>query len=281
MGIRPPIGDVNIVNRPSWPNNRPTRPPIFINNRPINVNVIRPGSRPWFDYHFHPWHRGYWSWWRPPGWFLGGVSTGWLMAPRGPTFVFSNPFFNQSTTVFNYSQPLPAPPEDPVNDPQTLSAAESATDVFDRAREAFKDDDYKGALALVDQAITELPTDATLHEFRALCLFALKEYKQAAETLYTVLAAGPGWDWATMISLYPDVATYTAQLRALESFHKANPNSAEASFVLAYQYLVQGHLDAAIRQLENVAKLLPESQLTAQMLTSLKAEPNTEVPIPG
>jgi hypothetical protein len=35
---------------------------------------------------------------------------------------------------------------------------------------------------------------------------------------------------------YPDAATYTAQLRALEAYHKASPGSAEASFVLAYHY---------------------------------------------
>ena len=39
--------------------------------------------------------------------------------------------------------------------------------------------------------------------------------------LYVVLTAGPGWDWATMVGLYPDVDTYTRQLRALEAAIKA------------------------------------------------------------
>jgi tetratricopeptide (TPR) repeat protein len=184
-----------------------------------------------------------------------------MLAPGSPTFVFSNPFFTQSTVVFNYSQPLPPPPEDPVNDPGSLDTADAAIETFDRAREAFASGDPQGALGLVDSAIKKLPTDATLHEFRALCLFALKDYRRAAETLYAVLAAGPGWDWETMHSLYADVATYTDQLRALEAYQRANPNSPEASFVLAYHYLVLGHLDAAIKQVENVAKLLPESQV--------------------
>ena len=152
---------------------------------------------------------------------------------------------------------------------------------FDRAREAFARGDPKAALALVDAAIKDLPTDATLHEFRALCLFALKDYRRAAETLYAVLAAGPGWDWETMHALYPDVATYTEQLRTLEAYQRANPTSPEASFVLAYQYLVLGHLDAAIRQLENVVKLLPESQLASELLAALKAEANEHAPSPG
>jgi tetratricopeptide (TPR) repeat protein len=260
---------------------RPPGRPIIINRRPININVIRPGSRPWYDYHFHPWFRGYWSWWRPAGWFVGGASTGWMLAPRGPTFVFSNPFYDKSTVVFNYSQPLPPPPEDPVNDPRSLDIADAAVETFDRAREAFARGDPREALALVDSAIKELPTDATLHEFRALCLFALKDYQRAAETLYVVLAAGPGWDWETMHTLYADVATYKDQLRALEAYQRANLKSPEASFVLAYHYLVLGHLDAAIRQLENVARLLPESQLTSELLAALKADANGHAPAPG
>jgi tetratricopeptide (TPR) repeat protein len=272
-----------MFNRPNRPRNRPVRPPdrpLIINNRPININVVRPGSRPWFDYHFHPWHRGYWGWWRPAGWFLGGASAGWMLAPREPTFVFSNPFYDQSTVVFNYSQPLP-PPADAVNDSEVLETADWAVETFDRAREAFARGDPKAALALVDAAIKDLPTDATLHEFRALCLFALKDYRRAAETLYAVLAAGPGWDWETMHALYPDVETYTEQLRNLEAYQRANPTSPEASFVLAYQYLVLGHLDAAIRQLENVVKLLPESQIASELLAALKAEANEHAPSPG
>ncbi|HEY1380010.1 MAG TPA: tetratricopeptide repeat protein [Gemmataceae bacterium] len=301
MGIRPPIGTlpdrpgIGGGNRPNWPGtggwNRPNRPgnrpirppdrPIIINNRPINITTVRPWSRPWFDYHFHPWHRGYWGWWRPAGWFTGGVATGWMLAPRSPTFVFSNPFFDQSTVVFNYSVPLPPPPADAADDPQMLDAADAAVETFDRAREAFARGDPRTALTLVDGAIKELPTDATLHEFRALCLFALRDYRRAAETLYAVLAAGPGWDWDTMHSLYADPAAYTEQLRALETFQRANPTSPEASFVLAYHYLVLGHLDAAIRQLENVVRLLPGSQLSSELLAALKAEVNQHAPPPG
>jgi tetratricopeptide (TPR) repeat protein len=202
-----------------------------------------------------------------------------MLAPNQPTFVFNNPFHDQSVTVFNYSQPLPPPPDDPVNDGRSIATADSAMEIFDRAREAFQNGDYQKALALVDTAIQELPTDATLHEFRALCLFALKDYKQAAATLYVVLAAGPGWDWETMRYFYPDVSTYTEQLRALEASWKDNPRSAESGFVLAYHYLVLGYVDAAIGQLEDVVKRLPESQLSVELLAALKAE--RSAPSPG
>jgi tetratricopeptide (TPR) repeat protein len=204
-----------------------------------------------------------------------------MLAPTQTTYVFNNPFHDQSITVFNYSDPLPAPPEDPANDTQALDAAEKAVDLFDRAREAFMKENYKEALGLVDKAIQELPTDATLHEFRALCLFALKDYRQAAGTLYAVISAGPGWDWETKKSHYVDLATYTQQLRALEAYQKANPKSAEASFVLAYHYLVLGHLEYAIRQLDNVVTIVPESHLAAELLEALKTELSQQSPPPA
>ena len=88
-----------------------------------------------------------------------------------------------------------------------------------------------------------MPNDPTLHEFRALALFALGRYDEAAAALYAVLSVGPGWDWLTLISLYGNPDTYTQQLRALESYVTQNPNSAAGRFVLAYHYLTAGPHD--------------------------------------
>src|SRR5204863_497650 len=117
-----------------------------------------------------------------------------------------------------------APPEPPV--------ADQATAAFNQAREAFKAGDYGNARQLVQRALTQMPNDTTLHEFLALVLFAQGQYEQAAAPLYAVLAVGPGWDWTTLSGMYPDVATYTGQLRNLEAFNNANPRSAQARFVL-------------------------------------------------
>ena len=140
---------------------------------------------------------------------------------------------------------------------------------FDDARAAFKKGDYAKAQELADKAIALLPSDATLHEFRALTLFAQGRYKDAAATLYAVLAAGPGWDWKTMRGLYPDEDTYTRQLRALEEYVRKDPKSADARFVLAYQYLVLGSKDAAVAQLREVVRLQPQDQLSAALVKAL------------
>jgi tetratricopeptide (TPR) repeat protein len=119
-----------------------------------------------------------------------------------------------------------------------------------------------------------------LHEFRGLALFALKRYQEAAGAVYAVLSVGPGWDWTTLSSLYPNVEVYTEQLRALEEYRKQNPKSAEAHFLLAYHYLTCGHTDAAAKEFKEVISLNPKDQLSAQLLASLSTPTGAEEPKP-
>ena len=120
----------------------------------------------------------------------------------------------------------------------------------------------------------ELKTDPVLHEFRALCLFALKRYDEAAAVTYAVLSAGPSWDWATMINLYSGIDVYTAQLRELEAYAKQNPKSAPAHFELAYLYMAQGSKEAAARKFNEVAALQPADKLSIQLAKTL--DPSAE-----
>ncbi len=224
----------------------------------------------------------------PSLWVAGWGTPGWAWG-RNETFVFYNPFVvvpaaTSTTTIIevpvfiDYSRPLPLPAEEEIFADETSDdspqpedgVTQQAMDYFDKAKAAFKDSDFKAALQSIDNGIELLPSDATLHEFRALCLFALEDYQQAAATMYAVLAAGPGWNWETMASLYRDTSTHTQQLRALEAHVVANPDDSAAAFLLAYQYMTMGHLDAAVRKWERVAQLLPEDQLTAQLLEAFR-----------
>ena len=121
-----------------------------------------------------------------------------------------------------------------------------------------------------------MPNDTTLHEFLALVLFAQGQYEQAAAPLYAVLSVGPGWDWTTLSGMYPDVATYTGQLRKLEAYITANPRSANARFVLAYEYLCEGHDENALAQLKQVVKLQPGDTLSAQLIA--RSQPPGDTP---
>ena len=142
---------------------------------------------------------------------------------------------------YDYAQPI-----DTVSAPAPEDVTSQAVSSFDAARESFRQGDYASALQQTDAALAKTPNDTALHEFRALCLFALGRYDEAAASLFAVLSVGPGWDWSTLVGLYPNVETYTAQLRTLEDACRANPQSAPDWFVLAYHYLTQGHNDAAV-----------------------------------
>ncbi len=256
-------------------------------------------NNPYWGYH-QGWMHGYWNghypggwgwnnywggypgyWWGGFGWGLG-AGLGWGISPWlfGPMLYdwgyasYYNPYYDiayppavvaTQPLVYDYSQPISAAAQAPDETVMT-----QATTLFDSAREAFKNADYARALDLTDQCLKQTPNDPALHEFRALALFALKRYDEAAAALYAVLSVGPGWDWTTLIGLYSDPETYTQQLRALEDYCTQNPNSAPARFVLAYQYLTEGFSDAAIRQLKNVTELQPKDQLSAQLVRQLE-----------
>jgi hypothetical protein len=69
--------------------------------------------------------------------------------------------------------------------------------------------------------------------------------------------------------LYPDVDAYTGQLRALERYVLAHPQSAGAHFLLAYHYTICGHNDAAAAQLKAVVRFDPKDRLSADLLRML------------
>jgi hypothetical protein len=87
-----------------------------------------------------------------------------------------------------------------------------------------------------------------------------------------------------MSGLYPNADTYTKQLRALEAYTKDHPKEADAHFVQAYQYLVLGSKDAAVKELKEVSKLQPKDKLSAalvQALTPGETAPAGGAPKPG
>src|SRR5262249_48604322 len=160
----------------------------------------------------------------------------------------------------DYSQAITVPTAQEV---QRIDEAvpKKATSKLDQARAAFRDGDYSTAQALGEEAIERLPSDPTLHEFRALVLFARGRSRAASAAPDAVLSIGPGMDWDTMASLYPDNETYTKQLRALESYVKDHPKTGYAHFLLAYHYLVLDEKEGASEELATVLKLDPKNQL--------------------
>ena len=193
---------------------------------------------------------------------------------------YANPYYTEplviDNTTINYSQPLAAPPDMVASPPATENplppgVTQEGMKNFDAALGAFYDGKFKEALQLTNKALATMPKDAVIHEFRALVLFSMGNYKEAAATLHPVLAVGPGWDWTTMSSLYP--GNYTPHFRALETWVGDNPKAPEGHFVLAYHYMTQGHTEAAADELKEVLKLTPNDTVSAQLLKMMGKSP--------
>jgi tetratricopeptide (TPR) repeat protein len=185
---------------------------------------------------------------------------------------YSNPYYAESSGGgYDYSEPVMTAPMEP-----TSSGAAPPSNVppevvskFDQAREAFLQREYTKALALTDESLKQLPHDAVIHEFRSLVLFAMGRYQEAAAVINAVLAVGPGWDANTLIGLYPDMDTYTAQFRALEKARNENPKSADIHFLLGYHYLTCGYSDAALTEFRQAAELQPKDTVAASLVATL------------
>jgi tetratricopeptide (TPR) repeat protein len=251
----------------------------------------------------YSWIRGYWGspwlarwdsywarrWLRRYPLALGFGTTWWGLNRVGYQFgyyPYDNPYAGDPVALgggvmCDYSQPLVQPMGGDAQGQESQSSA--------LARKAFMERNYRLALSDVNDALKDAPQDAALQEFRALVLFAMGDYKGAAAPLDGVLAVGPGWDWKTIRGLYPDGATYTKQLRALEKFVANNPKDAAGHFVLGYHYVGMGYAPYAVKQFQQATDLEPKDAVSRQMVTMLtkgaaKDDPNeadNEPPLPG
>jgi len=216
-------------------------------------------------------HLGYG--WNP--WYFNSIGHRW-----GYYGAFHNPYYfaDHYRYPYDYSQPVYITYVSPEQARQPASSRD-----FDEARAAFRRGEYERTLTLLDRVVKETPSDNTAHEMRALTLFALGRYEEAAGGLNALLAVAPGWNWETMRGLYPNVDTYTRQLRALEDFVKDHDDNAAGHFVLAYHYLVAGHQDAAQRHLQDVVELEPGDRVAKQLLHGLEKReaPSEDLPPPA
>lgn len=257
------------------------------------------------------------GWWAPLAfgaatWGLASTVGGWglgydTMGYGGGAYV--NPYYASipSTVVasspYDYSQPVVVN-NSITNDGDLSNAtdaqggvggtaaggAATAAPVNDEANAAvddglakFKAGDYVGALAGFDRAVKASPKDSVIHEVRALTLFALGRYPEAAATLNAVLVSAPGMDWTTISNVYGSVDAYTAHLRKLEDFCRANPDSASGHFVLGYHYLVGGHADMAAEALKVVVAKQPGDLVAKRLLEAITPpeEPKAEAEQPA
>ncbi|MES2661175.1 MAG: tetratricopeptide repeat protein [Verrucomicrobiota bacterium] len=270
------------------------------NNFRNNYNyAYRPnywGSRPWWGASsYHGWHHGCWNYGYNSRWYgshyyyndndfakgfmwgIGVWSLGNLIYDMGYQS-YRNPYpappvqSSDSKTTIVYTQPVSVTAAaTPPGDEEVAKLAETKSDeALERSRAAFKQGDYVTALKADEEAIGYTPGDNTLHEYRALCLFALGKYGDAAGVLNAVLASGPGWGWDTMVDFYPSSTVYDGQLRKLEAYVKGTPAAADGHFLLGYQYLVCGYTDKAYEQFKRTVELQPADSIARQLRDLMK-----------
>jgi tetratricopeptide (TPR) repeat protein len=149
------------------------------------------------------------------------------------------------------------------------AAREKCAVMVESAKRLFRAGDYDEALERLNEAIAGCGDSAALHEFRGLVRFAKGDYQETSASLHAALATTQGWTWAVLINHYGDPPVYTKQLRALETFARRHPDDSAARFVLAYHYMVTGHLDHATHELEMVSRLEPDDRVALEILKRL------------
>jgi tetratricopeptide (TPR) repeat protein len=203
---------------------------------------------------------------------------------------YSNPYYTESMPAY-YTEPVISAPMEVVQAPAVQvegslppGVSPEGASKFDQARAAFFEGRYGDSLKLCDAAITQLPHDAVLHEFRALVLFALQRFDESAAAIHPVLDVGPGWDWKTLESLYPNVDVYTGQLRALEAARNQNPRDAALYFLLGYHYLTCGYNEQALDSFKQALALQPKDAVAAALVATLSprdAQPAQPAAVPA
>jgi tetratricopeptide (TPR) repeat protein len=274
---------------------------IWGNNNRVNVNInnnfrnsynfaYRPnywGARPWWGASScHGWHHGHWNY----GWSSSYYRRHWYYSDSSfasgfmwgiAVWSFGNLIYDMGYNT--YRNPYPAPPvqntyitytqpvsvaaaANPPGDEGAVEIAEAkSAEAVERSRTAFKRSDYVTAMSAVDEALGYTPGDVTLHEYRALVLFALGKYADAAGVLNPVLASGPGWGWSTMVDFYDSSTTYDEQLRKLEAYVKGDPDGAPGHFLLGYHYMVCGHTEQSYEQFAKTVELQPADSIARQL----------------
>ncbi|QDT64183.1 tetratricopeptide repeat protein [Calycomorphotria hydatis] len=263
----------------------------------VTINSKHWNGRPWwYKPDYGNWHHGNWHGryyfrgrdsWRhvdtsQAPWLNGLVSWGLgNLVYRTGYQPYTNPYYLRpvvfGTTTINYSKPISVYRSQyellySNNEAKAQQLREQALRYFEVARQAFYLGDANRALDYINRAIALMPDDTSMHEFRALVLFSVGQYAEAAEVIHAVLAVAPGWDWTTMSGLYRDNDIYASQLRQLEQFVRFNPRRADARFLLAYHYITTGYPEQAEQQLRSSLILNPKDQLTSDLLALLRED---------
>ena len=208
---------------------------------------------PWFGFGWWP---GYY------GFYYGAPYCGGVYADYGYYGSDAVPY----AAAYPPAETAPLANGDATAGTATPPANGDALDFYAQALAAFQQGDYRNATRLAGHASIDDPRNPDVHVLLMQGLFAIGEYRGSAMEAHAVASLGKTPDWAKLYGLYGAVEPYTEQLRALEKYVHDKPSAAEGRFLLGFQYLMDGHPEAAQNEFLQALKLTPKDRLAAQLL---------------
>lgn len=137
---------------------------------------------------------------------------------------------------------------------------------LDEALQSFRASNYQNAMRMAKHAIVDSPRDTEAHEIISLAAFASKDYRTAATEARAVADLGGVPSWNQVYAIYHNVHAYTLQLRSLEHYVQAHPQSADGQFLLGIQYMTTGHASDAHDHLTKTAELTPKDKIVQNLI---------------
>jgi hypothetical protein len=241
-------------------------------------------GRAWWHDHGHNW----------VGWWNVGFGSPWLGFGWWPGyygFYYGAPYCGGLYADYSYdSVPYTAaytPAE--TASVATAPAGGDGSDFYAQALAAFQQGEYRNATRLAGHASIDDPRNPDVHVLLMLGLFAIGEYRGSAMEAHAVASLGKTPDWAKLCAIYGNVDPYTEHLRALEKSAREKPTAAEGRFLLGYQYVMEGHPEAAQNEFLQALKLTPKDRLAAQLLKEVGGKVPDDIakqltpppPVPG
>jgi len=151
-----------------------------------------------------------------------------------------------------------------------------------RAERDFRKQRYFDALREANHSLVEDPNNGKVHLFLSQALFAVGEYRAAADAIHQGVLLTKSGDWGYIVENYRQFYTnadYVKQMEQLDEFIRDNPEASYARLVRGYHYLFLGHEPAARRELARVMEAEHGNRVVVLLIDSL--DDATPAPVPN
>ncbi len=134
------------------------------------------------------------------------------------------------------------------------------------ADDAFRASDYRSASRFANHALIEMPENGELIAFFAQTLFALGDYRGAASAIHDAANVVDPTRLGKVAQIHQQHPDYAEQMQQLNQYIAADPESPDALFTRGFQLGFSGERDAAVRDLNQANRFVPNDPLTLALI---------------